>query len=459
MTNIADLLDDNTVTKITNLNITNVDLVSSPANKRSFLLRKSADEPNPSIFDASQVREFAKQAQEGIMTDPTEPVVKDEEILADAPAGAEGDEAEPGSPAWEAVDAATGGEALAALFQVKRVLDVLVDREATEAFKGDDDGFENSWDLENACGLVDAAISILAPYVAGELDESAQPVEKSGASVRDGLAEFVSFVKAGRSLSSANEAVLRSAAAGIQSVLASLPPVDDVAKAEEPAAVVPEEDVAKAASDPQVLVYDADGNVIGSVDPAKLTTFAPAPESATAEAAEDPAEEAAETPAEEAAEPAEVPADPADAVVADVAPDAAPDATVIPGTETVQSPPVPDDTKTVTKGLTPELAAALKEVLEPFAKQAGLTSELAEKFEALQERVTKMGLQPDDRNAPLLNGATGTSGNVSRDAVTDEFSTLRKAVAEAKTQDEIVKSHRELALAGLAARVHERFTN
>lgn len=461
MTSIKDVLDDDTVTKITNLKITNVDLVSVPANKRQFLLRKSADDPNPSIFAAAQVREFAKQAQEGNVTDPTDAVVKadDEELLEAAPAGAEGDESEPGSPAWEAVDAATGAEALGALFQVKRVLAVLVDRETTEAFKGDDDSYENSWDLQSACGLVDSAISILAPYVAGELDESEQSVEKSTGSVRDGLESFVSFVKAGRSLSSANESALRGAAAAIQNVLASLPaPVEDVAKSEEPVeeVVEPVAEVTKAKSDPQVLVYDANGKVIGSVDPTQLTTFAnsASPDAAAADPdAEPAAEPAADAPA------ADAPAADAPAEVTDVAPDAAPDAAVIPGTETVQSPPVTDDTKTVTKGLTPELADALKEVLEPFAKQAGLTSELAEKFEALQERVTKMGLLPDDRKSPLLNGATGAAGNVSRDPETDEFATLRKAVAEAKTQDEVVKSHRELAIAGLAADVHKRFSN
>lgn len=465
MTEIADLLDDDTVTKITNLKITNVDMVPRAANGRSWLMRKSAaDETNTSMFDADQVREFAKQAQEGAMSDDNAPVAKaDEDILEDAPAGAEGDVNDPGSPAWEAVDAATGAEALSALFTVKRALDALSNREAEEAFNGDDDGYDNSWDLQNACELVDAAIAIIAPYVAGEADESEQPVEKGVADPRADLAEFVSVVKAGRVLSAANESALRGAAAAIQNVLASLPaPVEDVAKAEnveevveigEGAGVFPAA-VEKAKGEPQVLVYDANGNVIGSVDPGDLTTFANSAPTDAAPADDSADDSAASADADSSDDSAPAPATP------DVAEGADEDAAVIPGTDTVQSPvEADDDDKTVTKALSTEIAEAFKEALAPFAKQLEETSELANVVKGLEERIAKMSRMPDDRKSPALNGATGEAGGVSRDGEMDGLEPLRKAVAEAKTQDEVIKSKQALAIAEIARSTRERFSN
>lgn len=402
------------------------------------------------------------------MSDDNAPVAKaDEDILEDAPAGAEGDVNDPGSPAWEAVDAATGAEALSALFQVKRALDVLSDREAEEAFNGDDDGYDNSWDLQNACELVDAAIAIIAPYVASEADESEQPVEKGTADPRADLAEFVSVVKAGRVLSAANESALRGAAAAIQNVLASLPaPVEDVAKAEnvDSDSIVDDgidsvvADVAKAKGEPQVLVYDANGNVIGSVDPGDLTTFA---NSAPTDAApDDSADDADDSAADDSAD-ADSSDDSAPApATPDVADDADENAAVIPGTDTVQSPvEADDDDKTVTKALSTEIAEAFKEALAPFAKQLEETSGLADVVKGLEERIAKMGQMPDDRKSPALNGATGEAGGVTRDGDMDGLEPLRKAVAEAETQDEIIKSKQALAVAELARRTRERFSN
>lgn len=465
MTEISDLLDDDTVTKITNLKVSNVDMVPRAANGRSWLLKKSAaDESNPSIFDAAQVREFAKQAQEGAMSDDTAPVAKaDEDVLEDAPAGAEGDVNDPGSPAWEAVDAATGAEALSALFTVKRALDVLSDREAEEAFNGDSDGYDNSWDLQNACELVDAAIAIIAPYVAGEADESEQPVEKSAVDPRAELVEFVSVVKAGRVLSAANESALRGAAAAIQNVLASLPaPVGDVAKAEsvdEAESVDVVDTVEKAKGEPQVLVYDANGNVIGSVDPGDLTTFAnSAPTDAAPADDDDSADDSA---ADDSAADADSSDDSAPApATPDVAEGADENAAVIPGTDTVQSPVEADDDKAVTKALSTEIAEAFKEALAPFAKQLEETSGLADVVKGLEERLAKMSQMPDDRKSPALNGATGEAGGVSRDGgELDGLEPLRKAVAEAKSQDEVIKSKQALAIAELARSTRERFSN
>ncbi|MEC5149232.1 hypothetical protein [Cryobacterium sp. GrIS_2_6] len=52
-------------------------------------------------------------------------------------------------------------------------------------------------------------------------------------------------------------------------------------------------------------------------------------------------------------------------------------------------------------------------------------------MKSLQERVEHLGKMPDDRKSPLLNGSTGTAGMPARDASTDEFADLRKAVEDA----------------------------
>lgn len=399
---------------------------------------------------------------------PDEAVTKaDDEILEDAPAGAEGDVNEPGSPAWEAVDAATAWALLGQLNEVKRALDCLTDREGQEAFNGDEDGFDNAWDLSTASEQVDCAIALVAPYAVGEQDESEQPLEKSvdPSNAREILA---GFVKAGRALSGSNEQALRAAAASIQNVLASLPASDeDVTKGADVADagtitvnVVPtvdqdalakaKEDVdslTKAKGDPQVLVYDANGNVLGSVDPTDLTTFAAAdaPEETSA-ADETPA--AADTP-----ETPETPDAPADAEAADVAPDASPDAAVIPGTDTVQSPVEADDTN-VTKALATEFADALTEALAPIAKKLEENSELAVLVKGLQERVEKMGKQPDDRKSPILGAGTGIAGMAARDGQVDELADLRKAVDEAVPTKK-VEAQSALAFAAIKNRFRQ----
>lgn len=462
-------LAEDEITEITKARIPRVDLVSKAANGTEFLLMKSVG--SPSLFTAEDVRNLAKQAQEGVMTAtdiaPDGELAKaDEGILEDAPATAEGDPDEPGSPAWEAVDAATAWTLLSQLNQVKRALAVLADRESVEAFHGDEDGYDNSWDLSTACEQVECAIAIVAPYAVGEQDESEQPIEKAvdRSNARGVLADFV---KAGRALSAANEQALRAAAASIQNVLASLPPADgDVKKAADHSVtfnispVVDPDALAKAKEDiadlvkakPQVLVYDADGNVLGSVDAADLTTFAPA-EKAPEKAPEETPETSADAPAEAPAETvADAPADadkPAAEAPADVAPDAAPEAAVIPGTDTVQAPVETDGTD-VKKAISTELAAMFKEAFAPLAEQFAAHDDLAEMVKGLQERVEQYGRQPDDRRSPLLNGATGEPGMASRDGQ-DELAALRKAAEDAPATKK-VQAQSALAFAAIKDR-------
>lgn len=183
------------------------------------------------------------------------------------------------------------------------------------------------------------------------------------------------------------------------------------------AAIVPVAEVTKEAQietevvkagDPQILVYDQNGNVVGSVDPKNLTTFQ---NSAT------PGED---TPADDGSDAA--PAD--DAAPAADASDPV-DQTTIPGTDTIQSPPDDDVTKA-----TGTVADALKEILSPFTEKFERHAELEKSVADLQERLTEVLKMPDDRKSPVLNGSIGKAGAVPRDAEKESFAEIQKQIEE-----------------------------
>lgn len=449
------------MTELVNADFPRVDLVGKAANGTKFFIMKGADDA-PNMFSPDNVRELLKEAD----TDVTQPLA---EVEGDALAAAV-----PGSPEWETVDAATAQKWIGILARAKNAVEVLSTRENLEfTAAGDGDDLENAWDLEGACYAIDSAISILAGYAAGEaaevmLAEDAAEITKAAASLNTGDLETIEAIaaitKAGRALSAANESALRDAAEAIQKVLASLPPAPEeaplilkeasvaetpndriadieaqmgftapaeVTKTEEAPEAAPEtpaEPVIKA--DNLLAVYDNKGNLIGVVDPGQLTLVD------GGEAVED------EAPAEEAAEET----DEASPVAAEA--DPAADEALIPGTNTIQSP-VEDDPENVTKATT-EIADVLKEYLAPFAEQLAKTAGLAEQVEVLKEQVAAYGREPDDRKSPYLNGATGTAGIAKRDGTeTDPHTELRKAAADAVTQDEKVIAQKSLALAAL----------
>lgn len=285
--------------------------------------------------------------------------------------------------------------------------------------------------------------------------------------------DLASVLKAGRALSSANEVALRNAADAIQKVLASLPapeeaPVEkETPVAEEtteapvekdaPEAVTEEvtEEVEKAAS--LMAVYDATGKLVGVIKPNALTAIdaGPAAEGSPAEeAAESPEEEAAEDPFEEAAadEGAGDEVQPEDGAPAEAAGD---DETLIPGTETVQSPVEKSAETETTVTQAPDVAALLKEYFAPLAEKVAAYDDLAGKYELLKERVEAIGREPDDRKSPLLNGATGIAGVAKRSADTDELSTLAKSVEIAKESGDptrIANAQQDYTFAAIKAR-------
>jgi hypothetical protein len=153
----------------------------------------------------------------------------------------------PGSPAWEAVDAATAQRWTATLARARAAVATLAQRELLEAVSGAGPGdADNASGLQGACDAIDYAVSVLAPFAVGEQCEAeGADVELIGKAMAGDLSGplaavegFAAVTKAGRVLSAANEAAIRSAAASLNKVLSALPqaPVaDDVAKEAETA--------------------------------------------------------------------------------------------------------------------------------------------------------------------------------------------------------------------------------
>lgn len=365
--------------------------------------------------------------------DPTIPLAAPEDD--DAP----GDPTDPGSPAWEAIDAATASKWTSILARAKVALGVMADREMLEAAAADPDDAENAFDLQDAACAIDYAISVLAPFAVSEQSEAdcgAAEMEAIGKAMAGfdpvplgQIEALTAIAKAGRVLSSANEAAIRNAADSLQHVLASLPsapladdhvtkeeaampaaqtetepaaPEAEVAKAEEAAAPAEPEpaEVAKADKEPQVVVYNAKGEVVGIVDPAKIVPVqgaAPAGEAKPAEAAPaaDPAP--APAPAADAPAPEATPAAPAAAAdPADMTPAPAADAGT-PADEVAKAETTDiTDEREVLKSIVAEAVAAAfgaQAPAEDIAKQADVAGALAE-VEVLKARLLTLEEQP-----------------------------------------------------------------
>jgi len=447
---------------------------TTPRSKRHFYIGDAdhvrdalSRAPQSPFGDKAMPKITAAAKKFGIDADVTKADTEDldvTEVLAEPENDAPGADTMPGSPAWEAVDAATARKWTAILSRAKNAIGVMASREQVEAASdnGGPDDAENAFDLQDAQCAIDYAIGVLAPFAVGEqaeadLGDELQQVGKAAAGIDvdalDVLEAFGSVVKAGRALSAANEATLREAAQAIEKVLASLPsPEPDdgqpVAKRKEAdMATAPNTnavddgsatkaenlpaDVAKAKGDPQTAVYDAKGNLMGVMDPADLIPVAaPTPPEGGGDT-----QKAEDAPAEPAAAPA-APAAPAE------------DAAQIPGTDTVAAPaPTPDDdvAKSVDADTDPVAKAAkdavqqavrdaldpLTEALAPLAKKLDDNAEIADVVKNLQEQIEIIKQMPDDRKAIALNGATGTPGALSRDGHADDLAELRKQIDEA----------------------------
>jgi hypothetical protein len=180
-----------------------------------------------------------------------------------------GDPADPGSPAWEGIDAASASKVLSILARMKNATLMLAEREMLEAASADPSDAENAFSLEDAACAIEYAISLLAVFAAGEQAEAEIGAEMAemckalaGADLAPlGVVEGLTAVaKAGRVLSASNEAKLRSAAQAIGEVLSSLPQAPEgVAKSKEapvPAVKTRAAQVAKETMSPEAQAAD-----------------------------------------------------------------------------------------------------------------------------------------------------------------------------------------------------------
>jgi hypothetical protein len=361
--------------------------------------------------------------------DPTVPLAAPED---DAP----GDPTDPGSPAWEAIDAATAQKWTSIAVRLKNALAVMADREMLEAASADPGDAENAFDLQDAMCAVDYVLGTLASFAVGEQAESdlgAEAMEMIGkalagfdAAPLEQFEGLVSVAKAGRVLSSANESLIRTAGESLQTVLASLPqaPIaDDITKetavaadetkpagepqdvakdAAEPAPATEPETVAKDAGAPaeegvakagetegkakMVAVFDSKGDLVGVCDPGDITPIAGADAPTANE--EEPAAEAP-------------PADPADLTPAPAA------AAGTPADDVAKSDGDEDPQAVLKSTVTEAVREALgtDPVREDVRKQADVIAKQSEEIEALKARLVTVEETPA---APRVftNGAT-----------------------------------------------------
>jgi hypothetical protein len=441
------------MSELVDADIPRVDLVGKAANGTRFLFKKSAadETPNASLFTPEQVRDIiTKSEKESSMTDTVaaEDVVKDDLDptipLADPAKGEPTvDPLEPGSPAWEAVDAATADKWVGILARARNAIQLLATRENQEAAAGVGDGMV-AFELDEAAQAIDYAVQAVAAFGAEEhaeveITEELQAVGKSldgfDLGTLDTVERFASIEKAGRTLSAANEAALRGAAESIQKVLASLPaaPTEQVEK-ETPVDNEEATPVEVEKADALVAVYDQSGNLLGAVKPNNLTPLS------TGEPVDKPA------PAPEADPvPAEEP------TAADLEPAPADDAG-----EPTDAPVVPDEEQPVEKSeaeaTTSDLASLVKEAVDIQVAKA--LEERDTVIKGLQDKITHLEGPAPSKVASygIMPRATHLRGQGNGSVAPDEAVDLRKSLENAGSEGErnaIANQMQELANAEL----------
>lgn len=487
-------LDDDEFTELVDAQITRVDLVDKAANGLPFLLAKRADgaglvdpdtvraligktsdpEPQPAsnqeqVTMSGSPAAIAKLIHEAAVRQAAaDPAPAAEEVakgtVVGGPTGPEndldpttilatsdgeqapGNPMEPGSPAWEAVDAATARKWTSLLARAKTAMSVLADREMLEAASVDPDDAFAAMDLGDAAGAVDYAISVLAPFAVDEQAEAdcatdtlaavGKALDEFDAMSLDTIEALAHFTKAGRVLSAKNEQAIRDAVDTLQKVLASLPVPDSpegglpVAKketvmqpqtepsqtAETPNAVnkaadAPDavdtattdtetlDDVGKAEQAPQIAVYDAKGRLVGIVAPESLIPV----ESPGGDVDDEPADEpAVDEPVAEAAAPTDLSPAPGGEVGTP--------ADEIGKTEqsTTDTPDASSDVDVLKSSIADVVKAQLDAFSatqqEAFAKQAETVTQLAKSIETLEDRLVKLEEQPAEPKV-FTNGA------------------------------------------------------
>ena len=233
-----------------------ITLNGSPADIAAFI-HKAAERAavtevpeEAAMADTVSKADMGPELDDGIDgMDPTVPLAEPDEMGA-------GDPTDPGSPAWESIDAATAQKWTSILARARVAVDILAEREMLEAASADPDDMCNAMDLQDVCSAIDYAIGVLAPFAVAEQSEAdcgeADMMAMVGKSAGTDPAVFAQVAKAmgaadlslplqqleyfgavvaksGRVLSSVNEAHIREASARLTTVLSSLPqaPITD----------------------------------------------------------------------------------------------------------------------------------------------------------------------------------------------------------------------------------------
>lgn len=405
----------------------------------------------------SEATEVAKDMSAGMPTDGGMDGMDPTVVLAAPDEDAPGDPNDPGSPAWEAIDAATACKWTGILARARSALGVMADRELLEAATADPSDADAACELQDAACAIDYAIGLLAPFAVDEQaasDEGAVDLEMVGKALArfdpaalDTVESLGAVRKAGRVLSSANEAAIRGAVESLQKVLASLPAAPATEEAGSPVAKTANEEpnmaeptpssdvteasgqqpamgaasldpqpvagavvtdvaktaeaapVAKADKPPQVAVYDANGNLVGVVDPADVTMIAAAkaPAANTDDAPDEPA------PTAEAPDAPPTDMTPAPAASVGTPADAVPaaDDAVAKAADTTENTEAPHD---VLKGSIRELVKAA--IDEQSAHQGELIKSLEDRNKELEERneaLAKQAAELGDRLTKVEN--------------------------------------------------------
>lgn len=380
--------------------IPRVDAVSGPAHGIPFHIIKAGDAGRLTKEQQRMADDLADTVADGVDNADTDPAVAGEGV------DPEGDPTatDPGSPVWEAIDAAKARETLVGLTAVKQLIGVLADREGAEAAAGVDGGsVDNACDLDAAGDALDFALGVLAKYAVGEQADADQGMAEIEAQAEAlGLTKALDapapVEKAGKVLSAQNQQALeqiQSLAAGVLSQLESAPTAAEggepvkVAKAADLAAMpgplleLLEQFLAAAQAWQATQADDTDPET-----PEEAAPVADTDPTTPADAPEQPVQAATDAPADP-----KTPADPAPAAPADPS-------TAAPGPASDEDP--------VQKALTDQndLIERLSKSLEGGLVER-LTKSMTDAVEAavapLEERIAKMESTPAP-GGPMLAG-------------------------------------------------------
>ena len=431
------------LSELHNVHVPRVDAVKGPATGIPFLILKSQTQPGADApitkgtgaMDPETLDENLGDAVDAA----TDTSVNGDSVAADA---LEADN-EPGSPEWEALDAAKARSVVTALTALRSLVVHLAGREDAEAFADAGDG--DVCDLLDACDAIDCALGLMAKFAVDEQAEAdeAADLAKSWTSFVDNRA----VTKAGRVLSSANESAIQSAVDNLQNVLSQLQSAPIAAEGGEPVKVSKADGDGTADADSPIPAAIADlvaqlavayqtwhdsGTVAPGVAdtagdaPADDSTAAPAPEPAA------PADAAPAAPVEDAAQPQPAAAPPAAAPATSAAPaaDASTD----------------DDAQT----------AVAKSIME------ALEAKYREHISALEKRLEVVEAQPVN-DGPMLAGQTptvvartGQETSPEGDPLADlrkELEAERNPVRKAELQGQLATAAWKLAASGNAPRI------